>query len=1602
MHKICNYLYNKPIFENRRFYFEGREFEVSYMLKKILKYTFRTLLVILLVLVLLPALLYIPGVQNFVRARAVGYASQALGMEMSVERLRLCFPFRLSLENTLLVDDADTLVNCRRLSLDVALWPLIRKEVVVRSFELEKVAARYKDSTAGMEMRIAAGVFSLSSARADLSAKTIAIYRVALCDGDVRLDMTQTAPAQKADSSAALPWQIDVEKLTIGNLAFAMHTAPAVSELTVRLPDGAVERCRVQLGNRQVSVGSISLDRGQYAYLTTPPAPDKEMQDKSATPDSDTTALPWTIRVGSIALADNSLEYGRRDHRPSEGFDPSFIGLSSLELDVDSIYNRGTDIALQIRRMSFAERSGLSVRDAGGRFGMDADGISLSAFHIETAYSRFRADLTAGAGALRGEADAPLSADLSASVNTKDVKYLFPALITPPLDNRIVRMDLRAAGTLNDIGKAALDISSPGHVTFTLEGRAKNTLAPDKLAASARFGGEFVDMDFLKALLPDSALRRRIAIPKSIGLHGTIDADRGKYALTLALDVGEGRLSLDGKLDPGREYYAAELRCDSFPMNRFLPADSLGAVDLTLQARGAGFNPLLKATRSSVRAEIARAEYRGRDFGGVAFDAQLENQHLTGRLSDRDEALRLSLLVNGTLTQELQEVCLRGDIFDFDLQALGATQEKIGGSFTLDACASASDTGAYAARIALDSIEIRNGYRTDRIRPVRVAFGTDRAATGASLKSGDLSLSFRAPEPMDSLVRALGRSADVLTEQIRSQAVDMESLKSALPGFGLQVSAGRENILNDFLKTRKIAFKALHVEGVNCDTLPLSVDMRVEGLQSGNILLDTLTAGIAQHERQLRYFLRAANAPANPDHAALASLCGHIVGNTARVNLCQKNREGRTGFRFGLDILWSDSLVKASMTPPDPIFGYEPWQVNPGNYLVYRFGKSMAADLDLVHGDQRFALHTVSGGDSPDGIRLDIGGLNIGSILSLLPSAPPVEGVLNADVTLNMATDSMAVQGNVSVAELFYDKQRFGDVGLGVHYEKGRDQKADARLTLDEAEVLTVRGDYRAGRESPVDLTVAIPGFPLQRANVFLPADLLHLSGTLRSNLRIGGTFDRPKLDGGVQFAQTDVRVPMIGTSFGLSSDTIRVADSRILFDSYAIFAPNKKPLTIAGEINLADTRKMTADIKLQASDFQVVNVARKEGKAVYGKAYLDLNATARGPLDQLVVRGSVALLGGTDINYVMQDSPMDVKERPQNVVTFVSFRDMDSQDFTLTPQTVRIGGMDVLLNVDINNDVSAAVDLSADGSNRIDLQGGGNLTYSINPLGDSRLSGKYVLSGGTVRYNPPVIPQKIFKITQGSYVEWIGDIADPAFNITAIETVRANVSTDGQDSRSVNFDISINIRNTLNDLSVSFGLSAPQDLTLQNQLNSLTAEQRANQAINLLIYNTYTGPGTTAKVNTGNPLNSFIQKELNQWAQNSLRGVDLSFGIDSYGEDDPSGQRTDYSYRLSKNLFSNRVRAVIGGKISTDSDPSQNLKENLIDDISLEYMLNKRDNIFIRLFRHTGYESILEGEITETGVGFVIRKKLLRLGDLFRSTKRIEKKLNQNEAGTN
>ncbi|MDE6160212.1 MAG: translocation/assembly module TamB, partial [Muribaculaceae bacterium] len=258
--------------------------------------------------------------------------------------------------------------------------------------------------------------------------------------------------------------------------------------------------------------------------------------------------------------------------------------------------------------------------------------------------------------------------------------------------------------------------------------------------------------------------------------------------------------------------------------------------------------------------------------------------------------------------------------------------------------------------------------------------------------------------------------------------------------------------------------------------------------------------------------------------------------------------------------------------------------------------------------------------------------------------------------------------------------------------------------------------------------------------------------------------------------------------------------------------------------------------------------------------------------------------------------------------------------------------------------------------------------------------------------YTPPFMSEKLFKFDPDSYVAFTGNMMNPTLNIKAVDVMKANVTQEGQNSRLVNFNVGLSVTGTLEQMKVAFDLSTDDDITVSNELQAMSPEQRANQAMNMLLYNVYSGPGTRGNASIGgNALFSFLESKINSWASNNIKGVDLSFGIDQYNRtiDGNTSSTTSYSYQVSKTLFDDRFKIVVGGNYSTDANADENFSQNLINDISFEYFLNRAQTMYIRLFRHTGYESILEGEITKTGVGFVYKHKLNSLRDIFRRRKR-------------
>ena len=81
------------------------------MKRKGFKIALWALLTPITLFIILMILLYVPPVQSFIRKQATAIASDATGMDISVERIDLRFPLNLLVRGVLVVEPADNIVS---------------------------------------------------------------------------------------------------------------------------------------------------------------------------------------------------------------------------------------------------------------------------------------------------------------------------------------------------------------------------------------------------------------------------------------------------------------------------------------------------------------------------------------------------------------------------------------------------------------------------------------------------------------------------------------------------------------------------------------------------------------------------------------------------------------------------------------------------------------------------------------------------------------------------------------------------------------------------------------------------------------------------------------------------------------------------------------------------------------------------------------------------------------------------------------------------------------------------------------------------------------------------------------------------------------------------------------------------------------------------------------------------------------------------------------------------------------------------------------------------------------------------------------------------
>lgn len=1477
-----------------------------------------------LLFTILMAALYIPAVQNLLRREATAYASQATGMDIRVGRIDLRFPLNLLVRDVQVVQAPDTLLSLASLNVHVQALPLLRGQVEVDDITLRDVAVNSAGLIDGMKVEGVLGRLFLNSHGVNLPDETVVVNNVELSDARVDLLLTDSEPAEE-DTTASSPvnWKLDLRRLRLSDVSFAM-----------RLPgDTTVMAARV--GEAKADNAEADLKAQRYA-------------------------------LSAFALTDGEVGYDTGSASPAEGFDPSHIALRDIRLGLDSLLYDGRRMNAVIREFSLNERSGLSLTSLTGRLTANDSIIQIPRLRLLTPHSEI--DLSAHTywELINIPTTGRLSARLDARVGKEDVLLFaggLPESFRRAYPFRPLVIRAGTDGNLKEMQISGFKVDLPG--AFSISGGGLIENLSDSLTRRGALKLDMVtgDLNFLTALTgsdPDGTL----AIPDSMSLTARLGMEGPRYKADLQLRNGRGAVDAAASLDASDETYEATLTVDSLQMHRFLPKDSLYEVSLALRAEGRGLDVLSPRSRAKVTLDVGQLHYADYRVSNVHLDANLANALAVARLTSDNAMLVMDASAEYNLARSYPDGKATVDVRRLDLHELGLVPEPLKRELAFSLSAEA---------------------RRDRV--------------SAHVSSGDLRLDFNARSGVNPLMRKATAFADVLLKQLEEKTLNHAELREALPPASLSFSAGRENPLAYYLSGQNVSYRDVSAQFVAAPEIGINGRAAIHSLKADTLTLDTVFFAASQDTTMMRLHGGVINGPTNPQLAFSALLTGEIRDKDAQVQVEYKDAQGETGILLGVNarpLTEGQGGLLFTLIPQDPIIAFRKFHFKEGhNWLSLYNNARLYANVDMLDEEgMGFRIHSVEGDTvSLQNMDIEARGIRLEEISSVFPYLPEITGVFSAEAHLQQTKERLQLSAEASIDELTYERKRVGDVTVGATWlpgEEGR-QYLNAYLNHDEKEIMTADGRLtptRAGTDS-LRIDAALERFPLYLANIFVPDEMVTLTGGLYGDLKLTGTTERPRIDGDLSLDSVSVFSRQYGVRFHMDSRPLVLTDNRLNFDNFSIYTTEKNPFAINGYVDFRDMSRPTANLNMKAENYTLLDAKRTRESLVYGKVFADIMASVNGPLDGLTMRGNINLLGNTDVSYILTDSPLTVQDRLGSLVEFTSFSDTTTVVRQEVP-TVSLGGLDMIMMVHIDPSVRLKVDLNMSSDDRIELEGGGDLSLKYTPQGDMTLTGRYTLTGGLMKYALPIIAAKEFTIDNGSYVEWMGDLMDPTLNFTATDRIRASVSDgDNGGTRTVNFDVSVVIKNRLDNLSFAFDVSAPEDATIQNELAAMGAEERGKQALYIMVAKTYLGTGSIGgtgsglgKLNMGAALNSVLSSQINSLMGN-LKNASVSVGIEDHDETDTGGKRTDYSFRYSQRFFNNRFQIVIGGKVSTGENVTNNA-ESFIDNISLEYRLDRSGTRYVRLFYDKNYESVLEGEITETGVGLVLRKKLDRLGELF------------------
>ncbi len=1326
----------------------------------------------------------------------------------------------------------------------------------------------------------------------------------------------------------------------------------------------------------------------------------------------------WEIKLDKLDMKDGAFQNDKFTENPPfvDRFDGQHILFQALNGNMKNLHFINDTLTMYVN-LNAKERSGLLLKKLETNLKFTPEVMEFKNLDLVTnksrlrdyfsmTYKSFQEDFSSFLHNVSLEAnfvDGTIHSDDLAffSPNLKNWKrnFFLSGHVKGPLDNFVAKeMRIRTGNTLLEGNLAMRGLPDINSTFIDLQAKQLRTNYNDMVG-----------------IVPQIREIQKPAISKlgAIAFNGNFVGFIRDFVAFGTFNTGLGNITADVNMKtPINKLpaYSGNISSTGFNIGTFIQAPQIGRIALNAKLSGTGFN--LKDLKAKVDGRVNSIQFNGYNYQNLAINGDFEKKLFIGHFSIDDPNLEISSLDGAlNLLEGNPGFKLQASVEKADLKNLGLTKEafNFSGDLDLNFTGNSIDNFLGAARVSNAQLQQQNNRLSFDSLNINseIIDGKKSLSLSSNEIEANITGDFKIKELPDAVKVLLARyyptyipsptykvnSTQDFTFKIKTNDVDqyIKIIDPKLGGFNNSNISGNFNLQNYILNIKAVIPQFFYDKKEFINTV-----------LNGRGTRDTLINDIAIEDIVINDSLHLPNSVLNISTSKDLSFI--------KLNTSASKIFGDAELNASIQTL--NDGVKIHFYPSSFIINNKKWQLEKDGELTLRKRFLDASEVKFYQKEQEIILRTELSEDNDDThLVADLRNISLEDFAFILPSTPTLKGLITGTATATdiFGTTTIDFTGRADSFEL--DGRYLGTVNLtaDANTNTGLINFKTAAAEKDFDFAVDGSFNYKDSTGNSLAINAAVKTLNIDILKPYLSGIFSDIKGIANGNLNIAKAGDDLTLIGDAIIENGSFKVAYTQVRYNFDEQKINFGKNFIDIGALQIKDTLGNKGSVSGRMYHKFFKEFSfEEMRFSSSKILLLNTTRKDNAQFYGKVIGRGNMSLNGDIAnmRMNIDGEPSLTDSSHIYLPTGDS------RESNVVDYIDFVQFGS---LMDSDAATKGSSNLLVNMNLTANPSCKIDviLDEETGDVIKGEGNGELNITVGTKEPLSIRGRYDLTRGEYTFNFQTFLKKPFTLSRGS-ITWNGDPFLANIDMEA-EYLAKNVDISSITS-SINLrqqeDITIlsNITGTLKKPVISFEFELPErsefnrDFYVVRRLADFKNDENEmnKQVASLLLFNQFisnsqaliTGNSTLALATStiGGAVSAWLTSVLSSALEKATNGivsvlVDVNPSLNFQQVNQLQANiRSSIKFRISKNL-----QLLVGGNIDYNNPITQLYSRGVITpDISLEWLINRDGSLRVVAFNRTTID-FTTGQRNRSGVQLTYRKEVDRLGDIFRSKKRIQ-----------